>query len=59
MTALLGALPALDLGSRGSGGTCVAAIDLDKAYDSVARAPMDGVLGYLGITSNPFYRLYC
>ena len=37
----------------------MAAVDLGKTYDLVAWAPMDGILGYLGVTANPFYHLYC
>ena len=59
MTALLGTLPVLEWGSWGQGGACVAAVDLDKAYDLVARVPVDGILGYLSVMANPFYHHYC
>ena len=52
-------LPVLEQASHLPQGCHDLFLDIAKAYDSVARSVMDQVMTYLGVSSLPFYRLYC
>lgn len=57
MTALATVLPVVDAAVNSKSDLLLMQLDIDKAYDSVDRAAMLGVLQYIGVTNNPFYRV--
>ena len=59
VTRVASLLPILEQASWSPQGCYVLFLDIAKAYDLVDRSVMDQVMTYLGVSSSPFYHLYC